>query len=160
MPPPNPNSPRLSVDRVFSLQGFGTVVTGTLLEGTFQVGDEIEILPEKVNARIRGMQTHNKKINLAQAGTRTAINLGGIVKEEIRRGDVVSKPGYLEATRRLDVSVRLLDHEGISVKHNDHVKVFIGTAQKTARIRLLGKNSLTKGEDGFLQIETEEFGVV
>ncbi len=155
-PPPNPNSPRLAVDRVFSLQGFGTVVTGTLLEGTFQVGDEIEILPEKINARIRGLQTHNKKINLAQAGTRTAINLGGIVKEDIRRGNVVSKPGYLDATRRLDVSVRLLDHEGISVKHNDRVKVFIGTAQKTARIRLLGKVSLTKGEEGFLQIETED----
>lgn len=150
------NSPRLSVDRVFSLQGFGTVVTGTLLDGTFQVGDEIEIIPTNVNARIRGMQTHNKKINLAQAGSRTAINLGGIVKEEIRRGDVIAKPGHLVPTRRLDVSVRLLKHDGISLKHNDHVKLFIGTAQKTARIRLLGKNSLTGGEDGFLQIETDE----
>jgi selenocysteine-specific elongation factor len=150
------NSPRLSVDRVFSLQGFGTVVTGTLLDGTFQVGDEIEIVPAKVNARIRGMQTHNKKIALAQAGNRTAINLGGIVKEEIRRGDVIAKPGHLVPTRRLDVSVRLLQHEGISLKHDDHVRLFIGTAQKNARIRLLGKRTLAEGEEGFLQIETDE----
>ncbi len=156
MPQPLTNSPRLSVDRVFSLQGFGTVVTGTLLEGAFQIGDEIEILPNKVSARIRGMQTHNKKISLAQAGSRTAINLGGIVKEEIRRGDVIARPGQLVPTRRLDVSVRLLNHDGISLKHNDHVKLFIGTAQKTARIRLLGKKILTKGENGFLQVETEE----
>lgn len=155
-PQPLTNSPRLSVDRVFSLQGFGTVVTGTLLEGTFQVGDEIEILPKKVNARIRGMQTHNKKITLAQTGSRTAINLGGIVKEEIRRGDVIAKPGHLVPTRRLDVSVRLLKHEGITLKHNDHIKLFIGTAQKAARIRLLGNKNLTGGEEGFLQIETEE----
>ena len=150
------NSPRLSVDRVFSLQGFGTVVTGTLLDGTFQVGDEIEIAPSKVIARIRGMQTHNKKITLAQAGSRTAINLGGIVKEEISRGDVIAKPGHLVPTRRLDVSIRLLQHEGISLKHDDHVRLFIGTAQKNARIRLLGKRNLIEGEEGFLQIETDE----
>lgn len=155
-PPPSLNSPRLSVDRVFSLQGFGTVVTGTLLDGNFEVGDEIEIIPTNANARIRGMQTHNKKITLAQAGSRTAINLGGIVTEDISRGDVIVKPGTLIPTRRLDVSVRLLQHEGISLKHDDHVRFFIATAQKNARIRLLGKRTLDKGEEGFLQIETDE----
>jgi selenocysteine-specific elongation factor len=153
---PNNNSPRLSVDRVFSLQGFGTVVTGTLLDGNFRVGDEIEVVPVKGIARIRGMQTHNKKITLAQAGSRTAINLGGIVKEEISRGNVIAKPGNLVPTRRLDVSVRLLQHEGITLKHNDPVRLFIGTAQKNARIRLLGKKTLVEGEEGFLQIETDE----
>ncbi len=156
MSPPIINSPRLSVDRVFSLQGFGTVVTGTLLDGTFQVGDEIEILPSKKIARIRGMQTHNKKITLAQAGSRTAINLGGIIKEEVNRGDVIAKPGNLVPTRRVDVTVRLLEHKGISVKHDDHVRFFIGSAQRNARIRLLGKGILIEGEEGFLQIETDE----
>ena len=155
-PPLLLNSPRLSVDRVFSLQGFGTVVTGTLLDGTFHVGDEIQIQPGNVNARIRGMQTHNKKITMAQAGSRTAINLSGIMKEEVRRGDVITKPGNLLPTRRVDVSVRLLPHDGISLRHNDRVKLFIGTAQKNARIRLLGKNILSEGEEGFLQIETDE----
>jgi selenocysteine-specific elongation factor len=155
--PPIINSPRLSVDRVFSLQGFGTVVTGTLLDGTFKVGDEIEVLPRKIIARIRGMQTHNKKITLAQAGNRTAINLGGIDKEEINRGDVIAKPGHLVPTRRLDVTVRLLDHKGISLKHDDHVRFFIGSAQRNARIRLLGNGTLAEGEEGFLQIETDEF---
>lgn len=149
-------SPRLAIDRVFSIAGFGTVVTGTLLNGSFRVGDEVEISPSEIRTRIRGIQTHNKKVETAQPGSRTALNLSGVEKADIRRGDVICKPGQVKATNRMDVSVRLISRAGVSIHHNDFVKLFVGTAVRNARIRLLEKNVLNPGDEGLLQIETEE----
>jgi selenocysteine-specific elongation factor len=98
--------PRLSVDRVFSLSGFGTIVTGTLLDGTFQVGDEVIVFPKTTKSRIRGIQTHKHKADFAGPGTRTAINLTGIDVNEIERGDVVTSPGKYSTTKRFDAFVR------------------------------------------------------
>ncbi|UCD99574.1 MAG: selenocysteine-specific translation elongation factor, partial [Chloroflexota bacterium] len=99
--------PRLPIDRVFSIAGFGTVVTGTLSDGHFLVGEEVEILPGGIRSRIRGLQTHKQKEEIALPGSRTAINISGVALEDIRRGDVVIHPGDYQPTRRVDVRFRL-----------------------------------------------------
>jgi selenocysteine-specific elongation factor len=145
--------PRLPVDRVFSVAGFGTVVTGTLSDGRFSVGEDIEIQPSGRKGRIRGLQSHQRKNEQALPGSRTAINISGIDVNEISRGDVVIHPGDYRPTRRIDVQVRVLEQVDLPVRHNDETKLFIGAAEMIGRIRLLGTESLNPGEMGWLQIE-------
>ncbi len=145
--------PRLPVDRVFSMAGFGTVVTGTLLDGHFQIGDEVEILPATLRGRIRGLQTHKRKENIASPGSRTAINISGLNASEIKRGDVVVSPGVYQATRVLDVSFRLSVDASGPLKHSSEAKLFIGAAEVIARVRVLGADHLDPGMDGWLQLE-------
>ncbi len=145
--------PRLPVDRVFSLKGFGTVVTGTLLDGQFSVGQQVEILPQKVEARIRGIQSHKKKIEIAAAGSRTALNLTGLDVTEILRGNVVAQIGAYSPTRRIDVRYSMLKDTKTTLKHDDIVKVYCGTNQTLARVRVIGKDFILSGEKGFLQLE-------
>ena len=147
--------PRLPVDRVFSISGFGTVVTGTLLDGSFRVGDEVVILPQEARGRVRGLQTHKRKVEQAVPGSRTAINISGVEVDQIKRGDVVSKAGFYQATRRLDVHFRLLKDASTPLLHNTRVKLFLGAAEVSARVRLLGLEELLPGRAGWLQIETE-----
>jgi selenocysteine-specific elongation factor len=148
--------PRLPVDRVFSIAGFGTVVTGTLRDGKLKVGDEVEILPRTLHGRIRGLQTHKQKENIAIPGSRTAINITGVSTDQIQRGDVVAHIGDYGSTRRLDVRFRLLPDASAVLKHNLEVKLFIGSAEVLARVRTLGKDRLSQGEEGWLQLETKE----
>jgi selenocysteine-specific elongation factor len=145
--------PRLPVDRVFSLPGFGTVVTGTLLDGKFGLGEEIEILPGERHGRIRGLQNHKKKEDSAVPGSRTAINISGLNVEEVQRGEVVVHPGQYHPTRILDVKFRLLKDASGTLKHGSEVKLFLGTSETIAAIRLLGKDALDPGETGWLQLE-------
>lgn len=152
--------PRLPVDRVFTMSGFGTVVTGTLSDGMLHVGDEVVILPGGLKARIRGLQTHKRKEGEAVPGSRTAINLSGIDVSQVKRGDIVSLPGLYHETSRLDVSFRLLKDVSAPLKHNMEVKLFIGTTAVVARVRLLGEDELKPGSQGWLQLETEEPVVV
>lgn len=147
------NKPRLPVDRVFTISGFGTIVTGTLTDGTLQVGEEVEILPRGYRARIRGLQTHKKKEETAFAGSRTAVNLSGVSVDQIRRGDVVVHPGDYVPTRRLDVYFHLLYDLQNPLKHNDVVKLFIWASEVIARVRLLGAEELSPGQEGWLQLE-------
>ena len=147
--------PRLPIDRVFSLTGFGTVVTGTLLDGKLQVGDEIEILPAGIRGRIRGLQTHKKKEEQALPGNRTAINISGVEVDQINRGQVLTRIGTHMATRRMDVNLRLLADEPYSLKHQRAVKLFLGAAEVNARVRVLGREEIHAGEIGFLQLELE-----
>ena len=144
--------PRLPVDRVFSLTGFGTIVTGTLLDGTFSVGEEVVCLPTGLHARIRGIQNHNQKQMQSLPGTRTALNLSGIDKSQITRGDVIALPGSYKPTQLLDVSFRYLPSLSASFEHNTEVKLFIGASETVAQARLLGANRLEPGEEGFLQL--------
>jgi selenocysteine-specific elongation factor len=150
------NRPRLPVDRVFTISGFGTVVTGTLSDGRLQLGDEVEILPRGVHGRVRGLQTHKRKEKVAVPGSRTAINLSGVALEQVQRGDVVAHPGDYHPTRRVDVRFRLLPDASQPLHHNTEVKFFLGAAEILARLRLLGTEELSPGEEGWLQLELSQ----
>lgn len=145
--------PRLPVDRVFSIAGFGTVVTGTLSDGHLTSGDEVEVLPSHHRGRIRGLQTHKKKENIAVPGSRTAINISGLDVEQIHRGDVITLPGQYQATQRMDVQFRLLPDVSAPLRHHTEVKIFNGTSETLADLRLLGVEILNPGEVGWLQLE-------
>jgi selenocysteine-specific elongation factor len=144
--------PRLPVDRIFTIAGFGTVVTGTLSDGTLSVGQEVEIQPSGLKARIRGLQTHRQKITQAVPGSRVAINLTGVSTDEVQRGDVVTAPGWLRPTTLVDCQLRTVDDAPVALKHNALVDFFSGAAETQARVRLLGKQALAPGEEGWVQI--------
>ena len=145
--------PRLPIDRVFSLKGFGTVVTGTLLEGRFSVGQPVMILPGRIESRIRGIQTHKKNTSEAEPGTRTALNLVGVEVDQLRRGDVVTGMNSLNPTRRIDLRFRMVKDAGRKLVHDELVKVFTGTAQNHARVRIIGADEVLPGQEGWLQLE-------
>jgi selenocysteine-specific elongation factor len=147
------NQPRLPVDRVFSMPGFGTVVTGTLLDGSLKVGDEIVIQPSSRKSRIRGIQNHKTKLDVVHPGQRTAINITGVSVEEVKRGDVITVPGLYPSSRRIDVKFSLLEDINGSLKHRSEVKFYHGSAEVLGSIRLLGTEELLPGSTAFLQIE-------
>ena len=148
--------PRLPIDRAFTLAGFGTVVTGTLVEGTFRVGEEIEILPRHARARIRGIQTHKKGLEVAAAGSRVALNLSGIAKEELARGMVVARPGTVAPTSVLAARVSVLSSGASPLGHDDDVKLHTGTAEVMARIALLEGHEIVPGETAWAQLRLAE----
>ncbi len=147
--------PRMPIDRTFSIAGFGTVVTGTLLDGSFSLGDEVVILPSGRTGRIRTIQNHKRKVQQAQPGGRTAINLTGIDVDEIYRGEVLAKPGQYQPAYRLDVHFRLLPDASHPLRHNTWVKLYLGTAEVPARVRIIGSEEIEPGADGWLQLELE-----
>jgi selenocysteine-specific elongation factor len=155
--PPRPDlgRPRLPVDRVFTMPGFGTIVTGTLSEGRFHVGDEVNIQPSGLTSRIRGLQTHRRKEDTAIPGSRTAVNISGITVEQVNRGDVITLPGTYQPSRLIDVKFRLLPDIQQPLKHNTTVKFFLGAAEILARVRLLGMEELLPSNEGWLQLELE-----
>jgi selenocysteine-specific elongation factor len=155
---PDRGRPRLPVDRVFTVAGFGTVVTGTLSDGHFSLGDEVEILPRGQRARVRGLQTHGTKLERAEPGSRVAINLAGVSTDEVRRGEVVTHPGVLRATELIDVQVLLLPDAAQPLKHGAEVKFFCGAAEIVATARLLGADTLQPGETGWVQLKLAEPG--
>ena len=148
--------PRLPIDRTFTIAGFGTVVTGTLADGSLSIGDEVLVLPSSQKGRVRGLQTHKKKEEFSVPGSRTAVNISGISLEDIRRGEVVIKPGQYEATRRLDAHLRLLDDIALPLKHNTEVKLFVGASETIATLRLLGVEKLMPGDEGWIQLELRD----
>lgn len=149
---PDQGRPRLPIDRVFSLSGFGTVVTGTLMGGQLRLGDEVEIQPSGLTGRIRGLQTHKTRLNLAQPGSRVAVNLGGVDRGQVKRGDVVARPGVARPTLLLDVVYRHLAAADAPLKHQAEVKLFVGSAETLARTRILGAQQINPGEEGWLQL--------
>lgn len=155
-PRPDLSRPRLPVDRVFTMPGFGTVVTGTLSDGSLHSGDEVEILPSGLRARIRGLQTHKRKEETAIPGSRTAVNISGINVDQVKRGDVIAYPGIYQPSRRIDVRFRLLPDINQPLKHNTLVKFFLGAAEVQARVRLLGSEGLLPADEGWLQLELNE----
>ncbi|MBU81477.1 MAG: selenocysteine-specific translation elongation factor [Dehalococcoidia bacterium] len=148
--------PRLPVDRSFTISGFGTVVTGTLVDGTLRVGQEVELLPEGLKARIRGLQTHQAAGDLAFPGTRVAVNLGGVSHDEVSRGDVLTTPGWLSAGDAIDVSLRLIPEAPRSIRHNATVTFHVGAAETPARIRLLAVDQMAPGDTSFAQIKLQD----
>ena len=150
------NRPRLPIDRVFTMSGFGTVVTGTLSDGHLTVGDEVEILPSGLTGRIRGLQTHKKKEETAVIGSRTAVNISGVDTEAVKRGEVVVHPNQYQVTRRVDARFRLLKDASASVRHGDEVKFFVGASETIAVVRLLGVEELKAGEEAWIQLELRD----
>ncbi len=144
--------PRLPIDRVFSMAGFGTVVTGTLIDGSFSAGQEVEIVPGGKRGRIRGLQTHKEKIERAMPGRRLAVNLSGLRVEELSRGQVVASPGTIEATTLVDARLLYLASAPKPLMHNVEVDFFIGAAQVPARVRLLDHEQLKPGDSGWVQL--------
>ncbi|MDP6823187.1 MAG: selenocysteine-specific translation elongation factor [Dehalococcoidia bacterium] len=148
--------PRLPVDRAFTISGFGTVVTGTLVDGTLRVGQEVELLPDGVRCRIRGLQTHQTAEEIAYPGTRVAVNLSGVSHEEVERGDVVTTPGWLAAGDAIDVSLRLIPEAPRSIRHNATVTFHVGAAETPARIRLLAVDEMAPGDSSWAQIKLQD----
>ncbi|PKN91168.1 MAG: selenocysteine-specific translation elongation factor [Chloroflexi bacterium HGW-Chloroflexi-6] len=148
--------PRLPIDRVFTMPGFGTVLTGTLSDGHFSLGDEVELLPSGERGRIRGLQTHKKKEETALPGSRTAVNVSGLPLEDVTRGEVLAKPGQYKSTRRIDARLRLLKDISAPLKHATEVKVFHGTTETIAHLRLLGAEALEPGQEGWIQLELRD----
>lgn len=147
--------PRLPIDRIFSQPGFGTIVTGTLSDGGFGVGEAVEVLPDGPSGRVRALQSHKQSIDWAFPGSRVAMNLSGVATDEIRRGQVVVAPGSLRATRLLDVSLRLLADAPKPLQHNLAVDFFSGAAETPAHARLLATEELLPGDEGWLQLRLE-----
>ena len=147
--------PRLPVDRVFTLPGFGTIVTGTLMDGQLAVGDSIEVLPAHIEGRIRSLQTHKQSEDKALPGGRTAVNLSGVSVDKINRGDVIAYPGTYQPTTMIDVWCSLIKDTDQPLKHNSEVKLFLSAAEVMARVRVLGVEELQPGKDAFLQLMLE-----
>ena len=147
--------PRLPIDRSFTMSGFGTVVTGTLIDGQLQVGQEVELVPTGRITRIRGLQTHRQRLQSATQGSRVAVNLTGIAHEDIGRGDVLSTPGWLEPTTAIDVRLKVIPEAPRPVRHNMFATVHIGSSETVARVRLLEKQAAEPGEWTWAQLKLE-----
>ncbi len=147
--------PRLPVDRVFSVTGFGTVTTGTLLSGELNVGDNLQIYPGDKVSRVRNLQVHGNKVNRAEAGQRVALNLTGVETTDIRRGDVLALPGSLRPSHRLDTKLKLLDSAPKALKHRARVRVYLGTAEILGRVILLDRDELNPGDETYVQLQLE-----
>jgi selenocysteine-specific elongation factor len=144
--------PRLPVDRCFSITGFGTVVTGTLIDGGFAVGQEVELAGSGQKARIRGLQSHQSHVDQTQPGVRLAVNLSGIARDDVPRGEVLTTAGWLHPTRRLDARLRMVKGARHSLRHNQGVSFHLFTSESNARVRLLDADRLTAGTEGWVQI--------
>lgn len=147
---------RLPVDRVFTVAGFGTVVTGTLLAGEIRVGDELELLPVGHRGRVRGIQAHGAKSEIGQAGQRLAVNLQGIDLDQAHRGDVVVPAGQFRTTRRVDVRLDHLASAPRDLKHRSIVRFHSGTSEVTAQIILLECNAVAPGSSSYAQLRLDE----
>jgi selenocysteine-specific elongation factor len=146
---------RLPVDRHFSVPGFGTVVTGTLLSGTVRTGETVEVLPPGQAVRVREIQVHGKKVEEAYAGQRAALNLAGLERERLLRGSVVGTPGLFEQTGRLDVRLSLLPEAPRPLRFRDPIHFYLGTARVVGVVALLDRDVLQPGESALVQIHLD-----
>lgn len=153
----NENSPaRLNIDRVFSVKGFGTVVTGTLLEGKISIDDDLVIYPNNLKTKIRSIQVHGQSVETAYAGQRTAINIANIKVEELKRGDVLAAPNSLEESMMLDVKLSLVKHTNKNLKHWDRLRIYHGAREILCRVVPLDKEITKSRESCYAQLRLEE----
>lgn len=152
--------PRLPIDRVFTMTGFGTVVTGTLLDGSFKLGQEVEVLPQAIRTRIRTLQTHRHQVEVAQPGSRVAINLANVARTDLERGNIVALPGQLRPTILIDAHIQLLADAPRALAHNTLVDFYSGSQEVPARIRLLDVEELQPGQSAWVQLRLSRPAVV
>ena len=147
---------RLPIDRVFTIRGFGTVVTGTLFSGTIRVEDRVEIYPTGIEAKVRGLQVHNASVSEAVAGQRTAINLQGIDKVNLERGNALGRPGEFAPSFMLDAVLQHLADAPRPLRHRARVRLHLGTSEIMGRVILLDRDELAPGEEAYVQLRLEE----
>ena len=147
---------RLPIDRVFTVAGFGTVVTGTLWSGQIKVGDVLELMPVQRQVKVRTLQNHNEKVDTVLAGQRVAVNLQGIEVADIKRGYLLATPGYMQPSHRVDARLRLLSSSPRTLKNWNRVRFHIGTDETMGRILLLDRDELLPGDEALVQIAMEK----
>jgi selenocysteine-specific elongation factor len=147
---------RLPIDRVFSISGFGTVVTGTLWSGQINVGDSLELMPVQRMVKVRTLQVHNEKVPTAYAGQRVAVNLQGIDVADIKRGYLLASSGYLEPSYRINGKLRLLSSSPRTLKNWNRIRFHLGTDETLGRVVLLDRDELLPGEEAYAQIVMEK----
>ena len=152
----DPSLLRIPIDRVFTMEGFGTVITGTLVEGSVRVGDEVQIYPGERIAKVRNLQVHGKAVDAAFAGQRTAVNLVNVKKDEIKRGDVLAAKGTLELTRMLVVKIRMFDDAPRTLVNGSRLHLYYGSAEALCKAVLLDADALESGASGYAQLRMEE----
>jgi len=155
--PKSPNGIlRLPIDRVFTMKGFGTVITGTLLSGTISQDQEVDILPKGTTTKVRGIQSHNQAAQRAVAGQRTAVNLQGIEKDQISRGDTIVTKGFFTTTRNVDCSLSMLKQATRGIKTGTRIRFYNNTQESIGRAALVGTNELNPGDEGYVQFRLEQ----
>src|SRR5260221_576376 len=152
--------PRLPIDRVFSMTGFGTVVTGTLLDGTLRPGQEVEVLPQGLKTRIRSLQTNRYQVDVAVPGSRVAINLANVPRTDLERGNVVAFPGQLQPAMLIDARIQLLADAARPLAHNTLVDFYSGSQEMPAKVRLLDVEELKPGQSAWAQLRLSRPAVV
>lgn len=148
--------PRLPIDRAFTIAGFGTVVTGTLIDGSLQAGEEVEIVPGGIRSRVRGLQTHGQKVEVTRPGRRTAVNLGGVSVDQLRRGMLVTQPGAIKPSAAFDLRLRAVRYIGRPIRHNLEVTFHTGSAEVDGRLLLLDSDRVQPGEEAWAQVRLRE----
>ena len=155
--PKSPNGIlRLPIDRVFTMKGFGTVITGTLLSGTISQDQEVDILPKGITTKVRGIQSHNQAAQRAIAGQRTAVNLQGVEKDQISRGDTIVTKGFFKTTRNLDCSLFMLKQATRGIKTGTRIRFYNNTQEAIGRVTLVGSSELNPGDEGYVQFRLEQ----
>ncbi|MCE2453445.1 MAG: SelB C-terminal domain-containing protein, partial [Nitrospinae bacterium] len=147
---------RIPIDRVFTMRGFGVVITGTLFSGSVAVGEQVEVYPKALQARVRGLQVHGESVEKSTAGLRTAVNLQGLERTEVFRGDIIGHRGELKTTYMLDVHLEHLADAPRPLKTRNRIRFHAGTAEIMGRISLIGRDVLEPGDSTFAQIRLEE----
>ena len=150
------NKPRLAIDRSFVISGFGSVVTGTLIEGSLDIGQEVELVKSNQIGRIRGLHIHNKPYDHAGPGNRVAVNISGISHQDILRGDTLTTPNWLSVTRAVDVQIKLVPNTKKILRHNSSVMFYTGASESMVKVRLLTSNELVSGHEGLAQFVFED----
>ncbi|MBI4299550.1 MAG: selenocysteine-specific translation elongation factor [Chloroflexi bacterium] len=148
--------PRLPIDRVFTISGFGTVVTGTLIDGSLSVGQEVEVLPGGLRTRIRGLQTHSQRVSEVEPGSRVAANLSGVATSDLGRGQVVASPGWLSPSDAFDVRLRVLPALERPLRHNTAVTFHTGASETEGKVRLLEGDDILPGQEAWAQVRLRQ----
>ena len=153
----NENAPaRMFIDRLFTVKGFGSVVTGTLVEGTINIDDEMLLYPDETRVKVRGIQVHGQQASTAYAGQRVAINVAGIDKDKIERGDTLAAPGTMTPTMMIDCKVKILPEASKDVEHWDRIRLYHGAREILGRIVPLEGKTIARGQESYAQIRLEE----
>jgi selenocysteine-specific elongation factor len=147
---------RLPIDRVFTMKGFGTVITGTLLSGTVSQDQEVDILPKGITTKVRGIQSHGQAAQRAVAGQRTAVNLQGVEKDHLSRGDTIVTKGFFKTTRNVDCSLAMLPQALRGIKTGTRIRFYNNTQEAIGRVSLVGSHELNPGDSGFVQFRLEQ----